>query len=393
MTSTTQINPDGSSTVHIHVTHDAPPPMSAPSSAAPAAATSQQTQNNAGGGPQVIHMGIPCAMPMPMPVAAPPMMCAPYPCYGYSYPHYQQQQPTVIVLNQENDAPSKKKEEVKKKNETPSPPTPKPPEPVRPAPIQVPTVPPALPTPPSMSMQQIQQQMMQERMMQQQQQMMRSHPMTLRSPPPASKPTATPKSSPPPPSKDESPRRSIYTINSFFLFCIALIFGTATTAMTYEADYDRLQATSVGDEDFTDNEDYLSHRSVAIGLGFVTVFCFNIATVCVWIAGSIYRKGYKERNCCLDTFMIAGGIIFAVTLMYDIIVLVLSFDMTNIMYPGVVVAGFCGSIFAWLLVLIYSEIARQLTLDGDGGGGKDDDDDDDSDYSSDDDDGYLSRRF
>jgi len=391
MTSTTQTNPDGSSTVHIHVTHDAPPPMTAPSSAAPAAAPAQ-TQNNAGGGPQVIHVGIPCAMPMP-PVAAPPMMYAPYPCYGYSYPHYQQQQqqPTVIVLNQEEEP--KKKEEAKKK-ETPPPPTPKPPEPVRPAPIQVPAAPPASPPPPSM--QQMQQQMMQERMMMQhQQQMMRSHPMTLRSPPPPAPKPTTSKSSPPPPTKDESPRRSTYTINSFFIFCIALIFGTATTAMTYEADYDRLQAESVGDEDYTDNEDYLSHRSVAIGLGFVTVFCFNVATICLWIAGSIYRKGYEERNCCLDTFMIAGGIIFAVTLMYDIIVLVLSFDMNNIMYPGVVVAGFCGSIFAWLLVLIYSEIARTLTLDGGNAGGKDDDDDDDdSDYSSDDDDDrYLSRRF
>jgi hypothetical protein len=77
--------------------------------------------------------------------------------------------------------------------------------------------------------------------------------------------------------------------------------------------------------------------------------------------------------------MIAGGIIFAVTMMYDIIVLVLSFDMNNIMYPGVVVAGFCGSIFAWLLVLTYSEIARKLTLDGN-------DDGNDDDYSSDEDD-------
>jgi hypothetical protein len=295
----------------------------------------------------------------------------------------------VIVLNQDEEP--KKKEEVKKKETPPPPPTPKPPEPVRPAPIQVPTAPPATPTPPAMSMQQMQQQMMQERMMQQQQQqqMMRSHPMNLRSPPSGPKPTNTPKSSSPPPSKDESPRRSIYTINSFFLFCIALIFGTATTAMTYEADYARLQATTIGDEDYTDNEDYLSHRSVAIGLGFVTVFCFNVATICLWIAGSIYRKGYNERNCCLDTFMIAGGIIFAVTIMYDIIVLVLAFDLNNIMYPGVVVAGFSGSIFAWLLVLIYSEIARRLTLDDDGGGN---DDDDDSDYSSDDDESFYAGR-
>ncbi len=77
------------------------------------------------------------------------------------------------------------------------------------------------------------------------------------------------------------------------------------------------------------------------------------------VAGKVYKKNAKG-SCCLDAFMIAAWIIFFLTFVYNTILIVLAFNPENVRYPAVVLVGFSGCILAWLLMLGYSELARQL---------------------------------
>ncbi len=127
--------------------------------------------------------------------------------------------------------------------------------------------------------------------------------------------------------------------------------------MTYNANYAREQAEAKGDEDMSDNAEYRENRTVALSLGSISAFCFTLAQICTAAAGTYYMKKNKAR-CCLDALMIGGWIIYFLTLIYNLILIVLAFDIENVTYPGVVLVGFCGSILAWLLMLGYSELAR-----------------------------------
>ena len=267
-----------------------------------------QTQSAPQPQPQMPQMyGVP--FPMPVMTPPPPPMYAPYPAYGYPYYPQQQQQPTVIVIDQGalNPPPKEVKKEEKKPEKKPEPPKPAP-EPPKPAPA------PPIPAP-------------------------------------------APKKAPP---KPKGPQKaSIYTINGAILFCFALVFGTACIAVTYKADDERKEAEANGDEDLSDNSEYRTSRTVALSLGCITSFCFTLATISMAFAGKQYKKNAKG-SCCLDAFVIAAWIIFFLTFIYNLILIVLAFSPENVTYPGVVLVGFAGCILSWLLMLGYSELARQL---------------------------------
>ena len=309
MSATTAIpNPDGSSTIFVHHLHGGGQAQSAPPPPPPQ--------------PQMPQMyGVP--FPMPMMTPPPPPMYAPvYP--GYGYPYYQQhqqqqqqQQPTVIYIDQ-GAAPKPPPPKEEKKEE-------KKPEPPKPAPV---------PKPAPM-------------------------PKPAPAPAPAPAPVAQPPK-PKAPTKPKGPQKaSIYSINGAILFAFALVFGTACIAVTYKADYARQQAEVVGDEDLSDNSVYRTNRTVALSLGCIASFCFTFATISMAVAGKKYKQNAKG-SCCLDAFVIAGWIIFVLTFIYNLILIVMAFDPENVTYPGVVLVGFAGCILAWLLMLGYSELARQL---------------------------------
>ena len=302
MSATTAIpNPDGSSTIFVHHLHGGAQAQSAPPPPPPQ--------------PHQMY-GVP--FPMPMMTPPPPPMYAPvYPGYGYPYyqQHQQQQQPTVIYIDHgaapKPPPPKEEKKEEKKPENKPEQP--------KPAPVPKPAPMPA----------------------------------------PAPVPVAQPPKPKAPPKPKGPQKASIYSINGAILFSFALVFGTACIAVTYKADYARQQAEAMGDEDLSDNSEYRTNRTVALSLGCIASFCFTFATISMAVAGKQYKQNAKG-SCCLDAFVIAAWIIFVLTFIYNLILIVMAFDPENVTYPGVVLVGFAGCILAWLLMLGYSELARQL---------------------------------
>ncbi|KAL3761742.1 hypothetical protein ACHAWU_001258 [Discostella pseudostelligera] len=250
--------------------------------------------------------GVPYPMPMPMPTPAP--MYSPYPPYpppppssfGCPYPQ-QQQQPRVIVISDEPPKPQPKKEEKKeekKKEEKKK---------------EAPPVPPPMPPP------------------------------------------VIEKKKEPEPEEDEGPQQfSKFSITSVIMFFVAVIFSVVCIFKTYEA-FDLYEAgVDTGDEH------YSITRTVAISTGGASVLSFTIATFCSFYAGMRHRHdGHGDGHCCLDGFIIAGWVVYCIAFINDLIILVLAFDEDNVVYPEVVWSALVVSIFAWMLMFGFSEMARR----------------------------------
>ena len=296
---TTEKNPDGSSTVYVHhINHGA----AAPSAPAPP----PQVQM-----PQMF--GVPYPMPMPMPTPAP--MYSPYPAYpppppsSFGCPYPQQpphQQPRVIVISDEPPKPQPKKEEKKEEKKKEE----KKKEPPMPIPIPPPPPPP--------------QTVMMDKDLESESEYM-------------------------------GPQQfSKFSITSVIMFFVALAFSIVCVIKTYEA-FDQYEA---GVD--TRQEEYSVIRTVAIATGGASVLAFTIATFCSFYAGMRHRHhGAGDGHCCLDGFIIAGWVIYCIAFINDLIILVLAFDEDNVIYPEVVWSALIVSIFAWMLMFGFSEIARR----------------------------------
>lgn len=296
-THTTSVpNPDGSSNVYVHHISHGGPSQSAP----------PPTQM-----PQMF--GIP--YPMPMPTPPPPPMYAPYPAYPYPPPplpsygapyyHQQHQQPTVIFLNQKEE---KKEEKIpeKKPEKKPEPPKPEPPKPA--------------PEPPK----------------------------------PAPVPVAQPPRLPP---KRKGPQEfSKFSIASVIMFFLALVFGIVCVFKSYEA-FDAREA-GVGIED----DEYIVNRTIAMGTGAASTLCFTIAILGAFYAGMRHmsKSDGRKGHCCMGGFLMAGGVIFCLVFIIELIVLVLAFDSENVIYPEIIWSALIGSILSWMLMFGYSEMARRV---------------------------------
>ncbi len=305
---TTEKNPDGSSTVYVHhINHGA---SAAPQAQAPPPPQMQMPQ----------MFGVPYPMPMPMPTPTP--MYSPYPAYpppppsSFGCPYHplqhqqQHHQPRVIVISdeppksqpkKEEKKEEKKKEEKKEEKKKESPP-PIPPPPPPPPPLQV-----------------------------------------------VDKDLETE-------SDDMGPQQfSKFSITSVIMFFVALAFSIVCVIKTYEA-FDHYEAGV----DTSSDEEYSLNRTVAISTGGASVLAFTIATFCSFYAGMRHRHhGHGDGHCCLDGFIIAGWVIYCIAFINDLIILVLAFDEDNVIYPEVVWSALIVSIFAWMLMFGFSEIARR----------------------------------
>ncbi|KAL3815872.1 hypothetical protein ACHAXA_010262 [Cyclostephanos tholiformis] len=251
--------------------------------------------------PQMPQMfGIP--YPMPMPTPPPPPMYVPYPAYSchpppqpYGY-YQQQQQPAVIVVSQQEERKEeKKKDEVKKVTPKPEAPKPAPPKP------------------------------------------------------------APPKEEKKPPPKPKGPQQfSRFSIASVIMFFLGLVFGIFCVFKSYESFDSREAGVDTSDED------YIVNRTVAIGTGGASTLCFTIAILGAFYAGMRHKsKGDGGAHCCMGGFLIAGGVIFCLTCINELIILVLAFDSENVIYPEVVWSALIGNIISWMLMFGYSEMARR----------------------------------
>jgi hypothetical protein len=59
-------------------------------------------------------------------------------------------------------------------------------------------------------------------------------------------------------------------------------------------------------------------------------------------------------------FLIAACVIFCLTFINELIVLVLAFNVDQVIYPEVVWSALIGSILSWMLMFGYSEMARRI---------------------------------
>jgi hypothetical protein len=139
------------------------------------------------------------------------------------------------------------------------------------------------------------------------------------------------------------------------MFFLALVFGIVCVFKSYEA-FDLREAGAD-----TDDEEYAVSRTIALGTGAASTICFTIAILGAFYAGMRHKsKSNGKAHCCMGGFLIAACIIFCLTFINGLIILVLAFDIENVIYPEVVWSALIGSILSWMLMFGYSEMARRM---------------------------------
>lgn len=68
----------------------------------------------------------------------------------------------------------------------------------------------------------------------------------------------------------------------------------------------------------------------------------------------------------MTVFLIGAWIVFAFSFLVDVVVLVLAFDVDNVVYVELVWGAFLGHSVGWLLMLVNEEMARRWVADCDG---------------------------
>ena len=316
-------NPDGSSNVYVHHIHGERSRPSKPQAPAP-----------------VQQAAMPQFMPYPMPIPMPPPPPPMYPPYPGMYPpSFGGQRPTVIVMNgdKENRRPNAGGKAPcgggaggggacsKPKPAAAAAPKPAP----QPAP-QPQAAPPPAPRPPPQEeyYDDVEDQL-------------------------------PPQQGAPPPKKRKFSGASIASV---IIFMLGTTFGIVAVTESFAAFETREKyADNIVPQDSHDYAEYHVDRTMALAAGCAATLCFTIATLTSFYSGMRHRNRVpgKPPHCCLGGFLVAGWIVFCLTFINDLIILVLAFDEENVIYPEVVITGLSGSIFAWMLMFGYSEIARR----------------------------------
>jgi len=169
-----------------------------------------------------------------------------------------------------------------------------------------------------------------------------------------------------PPPEPKGPQQfSKFSIVSIIVFALALISGATAIIQTYMA-HDELAEGLDSSKYFEvieipndENEEYMVHRTMALGMGFASVMCFTIATLCSFYAGTRHRAKAEKEHCCEAGFLIASWIIFSLTFVMDLIILAMAWNEENLIYPEAVNVGFIGSALSWMFMFGYSEMARR----------------------------------
>jgi hypothetical protein len=146
------------------------------------------------------------------------------------------------------------------------------------------------------------------------------------------------------------------------MFFLALIFGIVCVFKAYESFDVREEAGSI-DMNITNDERFEVSRTIAIGTGGASTLCFTIAILLSFYAGMRHKEKAPpgaSSHCCMGGFLIAACVIFCLTFINELIVLVLAFNIDQVIYPEVVWSALIGSILSWMLMFGYSEMARRI---------------------------------
>jgi hypothetical protein len=180
--------------------------------------------------------------------------------------------------------------------------------------------------------------------------------------------------SPPPPPPPPEPKRPpfhpaclvsiiFFVIGSILGFiCVAKIYDVFESSLSYDENQEQDENKDV-DEHILD---YLVvHRTVALGMGAVSILMFCIAFMLAFYAGMRYRlsgggSSSKKKNCCLTGLLISAWILFCLTFINGLIILVLAFDEGARIYPEVALCAVLGNMAAWICMFSYCLLARIL---------------------------------
>jgi hypothetical protein len=184
--------------------------------------------------------------------------------------------------------------------------------------------------------------------------------------------TKTPPPPPPPTEPKRPPFHPACLVSLIFFFigsilgfiCVAKIYDVFESSLSYEDNQEQLE-----DENKDVDEhilDYLVvHRTVALGMGAVSILMFCIAFMLAFYAGMRYRlsgggSSSKKKNCCLTGLLISAWILFCLTFINGLIILVLAFDEGARIYPEVALCAVLGNMAAWICMFSYCLLARIL---------------------------------
>ena len=181
-------------------------------------------------------------------------------------------------------------------------------------------------------------------------------------PPPPPPPPVTP----PPPPKPTTDEMTPICIASIIIACLAFIMGILCLVKTDEAyhAYITYEENGNGNESSVLFESWQMCRNIALGAGASCVSIYSLAFLLVFWSGMQHKMRRKVVSGCCMTFVLIGAwILFAFSFVVDVVVLVLAFDVDNVVYPEIVWAAFIGHSVAWLGMLVNSEIARRWIAD------------------------------
>lgn len=148
---------------------------------------------------------------------------------------------------------------------------------------------------------------------------------------------------------------------------IAFIMGILCLIKTDEAyhaffsyeEYSNTNNSNTNEESTLFNEWQMA-RNIALGSGAASVSVFSLSFLLIFWSGMQYKLKRKVvSSCCMTVFLIGAWIVFAFSFVVDVVVLVLAFDVDNVVYPEIVWAAFLGHAVGWLLMLVNEEMARR----------------------------------
>lgn len=165
---------------------------------------------------------------------------------------------------------------------------------------------------------------------------------------------------------------SKFSIVSVIFFFLALVFGMTCLWQAYgtadlrEYLWDENDAREANGQEpipIEDDIDYQMDRTVTVGLGATSTFCFLVATICSVYAGTKHKSKSKSKDvehCCVGGLAIGGWIFFCLTFILNLILLVVAFDDKQPVYPEAIWTALIGSMVSWMLMFGHSEMIRRM---------------------------------
>jgi hypothetical protein len=197
-------------------------------------------------------------------------------------------------------------------------------------------------------------------------------------PPPTPPPPPVPVAPPPPPPKPTTDDLTPIAISSIIMASIAFILGILCLVKTNEA-YDAYMSyqeytSNNSNNNSTNNsteesilfDTWQMNRNIALGSGAASVSIFSLSFLLIFWSGMQHKlKRRVVSSCCMTVFLIGAWIVFAFSFLVDVVVLVLAFDVDNVVYVELVWGAFLGHSVGWLLMLVNEEMARRWVADCD----------------------------